>query len=199
METTTEQETIMQRYRNGERKFPDADLRYAHLVNADLRYAYLVGADLRRADLRYAYLSGTNLRSADLRRANLSYAHLFSANLSGANLVGAYLSGAYLSNADLSGANLSGTDLSNADLSDAVGLVDAGMSPTGYRTVAVQSAPWGRGPAKWLVYAGCRRFTPSEALEHWAADATRGDDVSPAEQNAFIRSLIDMLPIDERD
>ena len=118
---------------------------------------------LNSADLRYANLIGADLRTANLRSADLRYA------------------------------NLIDTDLRNANLGDAVGLVDAGMSPTGYRTVAVQSAP-----SKWLVYAGCRRFTPSEALEHWAADATRGDDVSPAEQHAFIRSLIDMLPIDER-
>ena len=137
----------------------DEDLRYADLRDAKLCYANLRGADLRDADLRYA-----NLRYADLSDANLGYA-------------------------DLRDADLRNADLRNADLRGAIGLVDTGMSPTGYRTVAVQSAP-----SKWLVYAGCRRFTPSEALEHWAADATREDDVSPAEQHAFIRSLIDMIP-----
>ena len=150
----------------------------------DLRGAVLSGADLNRADLNRAILRNANLRnaslrSANLRNANLHYANLHYANLRSANLPYASLNGADLRNAILRDANLDGV----------IGLVDAGMSPTWYRTVAVRHST-----GTWRIVAGCRNFTVSEALEHWAADATRTDDVSPAEQHEFIRSFVDTLP-----
>ena len=75
-------------YKQGERKFRDADL-----TGANLTRAYLSRADLTRANLSRAYLSRANLSDADL-------------------------SGAVMRNADLSGADLRDADLSGADLRD---------------------------------------------------------------------------------
>jgi len=101
-------------YKQGERKFRDADL-----TGANLTRAYLSRADLTRANLSRAYLSRAYLSRAYLSRANLSDADLSGANLSGANLSDADLSGAVMRNADLSGADLRDADLSGADLRDA--------------------------------------------------------------------------------
>ena len=57
---------------------PDANLRYADLIDADLR-----GADLRGANLRDANLRGADLRGADLTDADLTDADLIDANLRG--------------------------------------------------------------------------------------------------------------------
>ncbi len=87
--------------RDGQRKFPGAQL-------GGLR---LVGANLSRLDLQGADLSSARLPRVNLRAANLRGADLRAADLQGANLVGADLRDAQLDGADLSGANLSGAML----------------------------------------------------------------------------------------
>jgi hypothetical protein len=96
---------LLKKYKEGERYFR----------NADLRYAILSGANLSGADLSGADLSGADLSDADLSGADLS-----DANLSGADLIGADLSGADLSGANLRYANLSGAILSGANLIGAI-------------------------------------------------------------------------------
>ncbi|XGV99758.1 MAG: pentapeptide repeat-containing protein [Leptolyngbya sp. BL-A-14] len=98
MITATE---LLQRYRDGERNFDDADLQGADLSGADLSWISLYGADLSgcnlsRAKLRSAYLSSANLKGADLSYADLSSADLFDADLEGANLKGAETAHAWI-------------------------------------------------------------------------------------------------------
>ena len=106
-----------------------------------------------------ADLIGANLRGADLRGANLR-----EANLRGADLRWADLIGANLREADLSGANLSGADLRWADLIGAKGIVSMPVSDLKYDWFGV----WYED--QWMVKAGCRWFTISEAREHWIGD-----------------------------
>ena len=92
----------------------------------------------------------------DLTGAVLTRAVLIRANLFGANLFGADLRGAYLRDANLTRAVLTG-----ADLTGAVGVIDAGSDPRGYRFVGVRHSDG------WRIAAGCRWFTITEAREHW--------------------------------
>jgi hypothetical protein len=125
--------------------------------------AKLSEADLIGADLSWANLSGVDLSEANLSGANLRWANLSEANLSGANLSWANLSGAYLSWANLSWADLSGVDLSRADISYANLMCLPVGDPRGYRPVAIWCD-------QWIIFAGCRRFTLSEARAHWGAN-----------------------------
>jgi len=153
-----------------------------------------IGADLSRADLSRADLSWANLSRADLRRADLHGAYLFGANLFGANLFGANLSCADLSGADLSGADLSGADLSGADLSGA-------LMPTG--TWWLQGSRRSDGYAfafakleagkPALIRAGCRAFTPTEAVTHWTA--TRGGTLLGDESLMLVKQLVELAAL----
>ena len=98
---------------------------------------------------------------ANLSRASLSGANLFRANLSGANLSCANLTGSDLSRANLSGADLFHANLFHANLFHAIGIIDAGQDPRGYRFVGVRQGESMR------IYAGCRDFTIEEAERHW--------------------------------
>ena len=109
-----------------------------------------------RANLSYANLSGANLFGASLSNADLTSANLFHANLFRANL-----SCANLSNADLSRADLFHANLFHANLFHAIGIIDAGQDPRGYRFVGVRQGESMR------IYAGCRDFTIEEAERHW--------------------------------
>jgi hypothetical protein len=125
---------IVTRYKDGQRSFCKADLRWANLRGANLSEANLRGANLRGADLSVADLRWANLRVADLREADLSgadlrwaalrvadlrWANLRGADLREANLCGADLRGANLSEANLRWSNLRGSNLSWANLSEA--------------------------------------------------------------------------------
>ena len=151
---------LLKKYGDGERDFRCTNLSGAHLSGAHLSRAHLRGADLSGAHLR-----GTNLSDADLSGAHLSGAHL-----RGADLRGAHLRGTNLSDADLSGTNLSGADLSGTTIDGKRILSGAhhvfAPSPHGYwyTCFAVE------GDDKWMVLAGCRRFTLAEAIEHWTGD-----------------------------
>lgn len=105
---------LLRRYRNGERGFANADLRYADLQGADLRQV-----DLKRANLTGANLKRANLFQADLEEVNLSEANLeetgfFQANLAGADLSKANLRRAYLNRATLIGAQLTDEQIAQA-------------------------------------------------------------------------------------
>ena len=119
-------------------------------------------ANLSRANLSGANLSDAYLSDADLSRANLSRSNLSRANLSGADLSRANLSDADLSDADLSRAYLSGANLFGTNLFGA-SIIDAGQDSRGYRFIANMFN------GSTHVMAGCRWFTVSQALEHWAA------------------------------
>ncbi len=97
-------------------------------------------------------------------------ANLEGANLEGANLEGANLQGANLRGADLQGANLRNADLQGADLQYASGIIRLPVGdPRGYDVVAVQSENG------WMIAAGCRWLTLSEAFVHWNYENYHGD------------------------
>jgi len=136
-----------------------ADLQNADLQNADLQNAYLQNAYLQNADLRGADLRGADLQNADLRGAYLRDADLRGVNLRGANLRGADLRGADLRGADLRDANLRDADLQGVKNFFLLPVGD----PRGWSfTHAVKSTD-----GEWLICAGCRRLSVTEALQHW--------------------------------
>ena len=97
-----------------------------------------------------------------------SGANLTEANLTGANLAWANLTETNLTGADLSGANLRGANLDGHKLTGEWQLF--APAPRGYSYLAFQTDD----DARWLILAGCRRFTLAEAVAHWAGD-TRMD------------------------
>jgi len=133
----------------------------AVLTDADLTGADLTGAVLTDADLTGAVLRHAVLRHADLTGAVLTRAVLTGADLTGAVLTDADLTGAVLRHAVLRHAVLTGAVLTGAVLTGAVGIIDAGQDPRGYRFVGV------RHTDGWRVAAGCRWFTIAEARAHW--------------------------------
>ena len=139
----------------------------AEILKAIAEGADLSGADLFGADLSGANLSGAKLSGADLFGADLSGTNLSGADLSGADLFGATLFRTDLSTADLSGANLSGAVLSGADLSEAVGILDAGCDPRGYRHFGIRQDDGVKYGAR------CRWFTLPQAVAHWTAKGNR--------------------------
>lgn len=128
----------LQDNRTGQR----ANLRYTNLRDTDLSYTDLSYTDLGDADLSYADLSYTDLRNADLRDTDLRNANLRNTNLR---------------NVDLRNANLRSADLCGANGAYVLDMYD----PRGYVGVAIAT---GSG---WRIFAGCRSFTTTEALEHW--------------------------------
>jgi hypothetical protein len=71
-------------------------------------------------------------------------------------------------------ANLSWANLYKARLEGSIGVAHLPINdPRGYRCVAVWTDD------QWIIYASCRRFTVSEAREHWgpgyAGDRDIGD------------------------
>ena len=66
-----------------------------------------------------------------------------------------------LSRANLFGADLFHANLFHANLFHAIGIIDAGQDPRGYRFVGVRQGESMR------IYAGCRDFTIEEAERHW--------------------------------
>lgn len=122
---------------------------------------------MTREEVLDAYLRGADLRGANLSEADLSGADLRGADLSGAYLQGADLREAYLAGANLSGANLRGTNLRGADLSSTCGYLCLGWDIRGYHFRAVKHA------SGWMVSAGCRWFTVSEAIAHWTTEGNR--------------------------
>ncbi len=130
-----------------------ADLRGANLREANVRGANLCGADLREANVRGANLCGADLREADLREADLRGADLREANLRGADLRWA----------DLRGANLCEADLRGAQLTGAEGFRILTQTDHGYLVYATETE------IGWRIRAGCRDFTPDEAIAHWSA------------------------------
>jgi Pentapeptide repeats (8 copies) len=107
----TNAESLLRRYKLGQRDFQNADLNSAVLRGMDLRNCDLTAADLYGANLTKAVLMKAVLRDADLR-----FAVLRQANLRGADLRGADLSGANLSEANLRETDIRGTDFSGAHL-----------------------------------------------------------------------------------
>ena len=185
---------LLTAYSAGNRLFIGANLFGAKLFCADLRRADLRRADLSAADLSRANLSGAYLIGAYLIGANLSRADLYGADLSGADLSGADLSRANLSGANLSGAYLSGANLSRADLSDAImptGIwwIQGGTRSDGY-AFAFAKLDAG-GPA--LIRAGCRTFTPAEAVAHWTA--TRGGTPLGDESLMLVKQLVELAAL----
>jgi uncharacterized protein YjbI with pentapeptide repeats len=109
-------QALIRRYEQGERSFPNADLRLVDLQGVDLRGIDLSGADLVGANLRRANLFHANLEEADLSQANLEEAGFFKANLRRAVLSRANLNKAYLSKADLTAAKVTAEQLAEATI-----------------------------------------------------------------------------------
>ena len=128
---------------------------------AELSGENLHGAKLCRVNLREARMCMADLSNSDLSYSSMTNANLRRANLRGANFSGANLRGADLSLANLYGANLSGVELYKVDLYGAKGIVNAGMDWRGHLFIGVQRDDG------WMVKAGCRWFTISEAKDHW--------------------------------
>ena len=147
---------------NGYEIKPGANLNYANLRDANLCGANLYKENLRGADLCGADLCGANLYKANLRGADLCGADLHNADLRGADL----------RNADLCGVDLRGVDLSYAHLHTALGVIHAGFEIRGYEIIGCLTVD------KKLhhIKAGCRWFTPAQALKHWSD----GRSTSPA-------------------
>jgi uncharacterized protein YjbI with pentapeptide repeats len=125
---------LLERYKAGEKKFRQVqlkkvDLKGANLAGIDLRgsdlsYANLKEADLSNADLREACLVGVDFSKTNLSRANLQGARLEKANLKETNLTrasfeGAILEGAFLTKAIAGRANFQGCSLVGAHLNEA--------------------------------------------------------------------------------
>jgi uncharacterized protein YjbI with pentapeptide repeats len=123
-------QTLISRYRSGERNFKgvclcEESFYQAFLSGIILADAALVEADLCEVDLSAADLSRANLRGASLIKTDLSEANLEGSDLTDACLISADLRWAKLKKtclrkADLTGANLVGADLTGADLSEAI-------------------------------------------------------------------------------
>lgn len=130
-------------------------------IRLDLTGADLRGLDLARANLSRVDLTDANLTGANLYRVNLSRADLSGADLSGANLFEADLSGCILAQADLRDANLRNAFLNSANLAGAIGAIDAGSDPRGYRFVGVRHSDG------WRIAAYQQWQTMAEARERW--------------------------------
>ncbi len=161
-----------------------------------LKGADLWGADLRFANLRCADLQGANLRHANLRHADLQGANLQGADLQDAILRDADLWGADLRGADLRGANLQGADLRHANLRSAI-LRDADLcwvevpvtDPRPYRWLAIAQK------GVWMIHAGCRCFTLSEARAYWLSEDYDG----PEEVRNTVEAALDWVEAQPTD
>jgi len=114
---------LLERYEEGHRYFPEADLSGASMQSITLQDANFIGANLEGANLDYSELQGLNLKSANLRDArllkvNLSEANLQSTDLRGARLWGANLDGVDAAHVNLEGAELLSCSLMGTDLDD---------------------------------------------------------------------------------
>ena len=168
MNTSVTGENIVALYKEGRRSFHSANLYGTDLTDANLRDANLCGADLRGANLCDA-----NLRGADLRGANLT----------GAKLTGADLYDADLTGAELTGANLTGANLHRSSLRHHV----AYPSPLGYHFAAVWIGE------DWVVWAGCHRFSLSEARARWDQD---GETRCDGQVRRWVAAFLDVVEAD---
>ncbi len=131
---STDVETLLRRYAEGQRDFSGIHLneaslagakldhiilKHAHLKVVNLSTANLSHSDLCHAVLNVSRLSGANLSQAQLQYAQLNVANLIRAVMIGSNLRGASLVRSELLRADLSNANLSDSNLQEADLREA--------------------------------------------------------------------------------
>lgn len=140
----------------------------------------LSNGDFRGVDLSGRMLGGAKFAGCDFTGADLSGCDLDGADFSGAILAGASMSDsaavrAKFDKADLTGADFGDTNIYGATFDECIGAHYAGQDPRGYHFIGV------RGIIV-AIYAGCRRFSVGQAVEHWTANESNGpggDDDGP--------------------
>lgn len=161
-------ETLLSRYKSGERKFQDLVIYSVDGFECNLRGIDLSGSTFTKAYLPYSNFGQANLQSLTLKDGSLGDAKLFSANLSNAVLAGTDLSRADLRHAclrdanlqfaNLGGADLTGADLQGADLTGAL-LPRANLTQTQLDQVCLKGANLFRASGANLQSSICDRTT----------------------------------------